>query len=169
MLFWGVNKKGLKRWTRALGFAKIETSCKYRIKPFFMENTDTLAASIELQKNEKSKVKKFLPAVVLATSFYYSFMLAIGLVLGYIASKLYCHIFKIDEFSDRRIFIDCGKWKIHFHHWIMGAIVLVATWFIDYYYLPQFFVGVIAVVIAHDIYDYNDWHQVIVKNEELAK
>lgn len=118
--------------------------------------------------NKGSKVKKFLPAIVLATSFYYSYVLAVGLVLGYFGSKIYCKIFNIDENSDRRIFIDIGeKWKIHFHHWIMGAVVLMAVWVIDYFYLPTFFVGAIMGVIAHDIYDFNDWYKVILKNDEI--
>ena len=117
-------------------------------------------------ENNKIRVKKFLPAIVLASTFYYSFLMMIGLVLGYLGSKLYCTIFNIDENSDRRIFVDCGKWKIHFHHWIMGAIVLLIVWIVDYFYLPRFFVGVVGGVILHDIYDYNDWHKVIVPNEE---
>jgi len=115
---------------------------------------------------QRGKVKKFLPAIVLASTFYYSFLMMIGVVIGYFGTKLYCNILNIDENSDRRIFIDCGKWKIHFHHWIMGAIVLLIVWIVDYFYLPRFFLGVIGGLMAHDIYDYNDWHQVIVKNED---
>ena len=116
--------------------------------------------------NNRSKVKKFLPAIVLASTFYYSFLMMIGLVLGYFGAKLYCLAFNIDETSDRRIFVDCGKWKIHFHHWILGTLVLLLVWIIDYFYLPRFFVGVIGGVIVHDIYDFNDWHQIIVPNED---
>lgn len=119
-----------------------------------------------MPENQKSRVKKFLPALVLASTFYYSFLMMIGLVIGYLGTKLYCNTFDIDENSDRRIFIDCGKWKIHFHHWIMGALVLLIVWIVDYFYLPRFFVGVVGGVIAHDIYDFNDWHQVLVRNED---
>ena len=119
-----------------------------------------------MPENQRSKVKKFLPAIVLASTFYYSFLITLGVIIGYLGTKLYCNFFNIDENSDRRIFIDCGKWKIHFHHWIMGALVLLIVWIVDYFYLPRFFVGVIGGVIAHDIYDFNDWHQVIVKNED---
>ena len=117
-------------------------------------------------KYARSKVKKVLPAIVLASTFYYSFLMMLGLVLGYFGAKIYCLALNIDENSDRRIFVDCGKWKIHFHHWILGTLVLLIVWIVDYFYLPRFFVGVIAGIIAHDIYDFNDWHQVIVKNED---
>jgi len=110
-------------------------------------------------------VKKVLPAIVLVTSFYYSFLLALGLFLGYLGCKLYYNKFVATGKVDK-IYVDFGKWKLHFHHWIMGAIVLIAVWVIDYFYLPKFFVGAIAGIMAHDIYDFNDWYKIIVKNED---
>lgn len=119
-----------------------------------------------MPENNKSTVKRFLPAILLASTFYYSVLVTIGLVIGYFGAKLYCKAFNIDENSDRRIFIDCGKWKIHFHHWIMGVVVLLIVWVVDYFYLPRFFIGIVGGIIAHDIYDYNDWHKIIVPNED---
>jgi|SRR3989344_439615 len=122
---------------------------------------------LELAKNDNknSKVRKFLPAFVLVASVYYSFFLAIGLFLGYLGSRLFSKYF-IEKGRVDSIYIDCGKWKLHMHHWIMGALLLLVVWFIDYFYLPMFLTGVVLGVIAHDIYDYNDWHKVLVKNEE---
>ena len=123
-------------------------------------------------KNRVKKAKKVLPALVLATTFYYySFLVTVGLVLGYLGSKIYCKLMGIDEHNgnDKKIFIDCGKWKIHFHHWILGALFLVAVWVLDYFYLPRFFVGVVFGIIVHDIYDYNDWHKIFVRNEDLKQ
>lgn len=138
-----------------------------------MENNPSLndlngkLIDLELAKsdNSNSKVRKFLPAIALAASFYYSFLLALGLAVGYLGSKVFSRYF-LENGKVDCIYIDCGKWKIHLHHWIMGAIVLLIVWFIDYFYLPRFFVGVVCGVIAHDIYDYNDWHKVLVKNED---
>jgi len=141
-----------------------------------MENNDKLGdlnnklIDLELAKsdNQNSKVRKYLPAVVFLASFYYSFLLALGLALGYLGSKIYSKFF-IENGKVDCIYIDCGKWKIHMHHWILGALVLLIVWFIDYFYLPRFFIGVVSGIIAHDIYDFNDWHKVLVKNEEVAK
>jgi hypothetical protein len=121
---------------------------------------------LELAKsdNKNSKVKKFLPAAVLVASFYYSAFLALGIALGYIGSKLFSK-YLVEKGKVDTIFIDCGKWKLHFHHWIMGALILLIVWFIDYFYLPRFLTGVVLGVIAHDIYDFNDWHKILVKNE----
>ena len=61
-----------------------------------MENNGELSdlndklIDLELAKNDNNKpVRKFLPAIVLAASFYYSFLLALGLALGYFGSKIF--------------------------------------------------------------------------------
>jgi MFS superfamily sulfate permease-like transporter len=130
------------------------------------ENLHEKLIDIELAKSDNnSKVRKFLPAAVLVASMYYSFFLGLGLALGYLGAKLYAKLF-IDKGRVDSIYIDFTEnWKIHMHHWILGAIFLLIVWFIDYFYLPSFFVGAVIGIIAHDIYDYNDWHKVLVKNE----
>ena len=138
-----------------------------------MENSEPLKdindklIDLELAKsdNKNNKVRKYLPAVVFLASFYYSFLIALGLAIGYIGSKIFSKFF-LENGKVDCIYIDCGKYKIHLHHWIMGAMFLLIVWFIDYFYLPRFFVGVVCGIIAHDIYDFNDWHKVLVKNEE---
>ena len=133
-----------------------------------VSNINDKLIDLELAKsdNKNSKVRKYLPAFVLVASFYYSFLLALGLVIGYVGSKIYSKYF-IESGKVDCIYIDCGKkWKFHLHHWIMGAVLLLIVWFIDFFYLPRFFVGFVLGIIAHDIYDFNDWHKVLVKNED---
>jgi len=131
-----------------------------------LSNISDKLIDIELAKsNNNSKVRKYLPAFVFVVSFYYSFLLALGLALGYIGSKIFTK-YLIENGKVDCVFIDCGKYKIHLHHWILGALLLLIVWFIDYFYLPRFFLGVMLGVIAHDVYDFNDWHKVFVKNED---
>ena len=113
--------------------------------------------------------KIFLPAIVLATSIQYSILFTGGIVLGYLASKLFCKILGIDEHNGDKVFLDIGKWKIHLHHWIMGIIILSIVWVIDYFYLPTFFAGVVCGIIIQDIYDYNDWYKVVLKKSDLPR
>ena len=119
-------------------------------------------------EGSNSKVKMVLPAIVLATSFKYSILFTTGIVIGYVLSKVFCHVF-LKNGKVESIFLDYGNWKIHLHHWIMGIIFLTIVWVIDYLYLPAFFAGVVCGVIIQDIYDYNDWHKVIIKNEDYKK
>ena len=118
--------------------------------------------------NGTANVKTVLSVIVLFTSLRYSILFTLGLVAGYIISRIFCNVFLKNGRVDS-IFLDYGKWKIHLHHWIMGIIVLAGIWTIDYFYLPTFFVGFICGVIIQDIYDYNDWHKVVVKNEDYKK
>ena len=126
------------------------------------------------ERKTSNGAKKVLPAIVLATTFYYSFLFAIGLFLGYLGCRFYYNKFVATGKVDK-IYLDCGKWKIHFHHWIMGAVVLTLVWILDYFYLPKFFVGAIVGIMAHDIYDFNDWNKIVLKNDnkkevkEIAK
>ena len=115
------------------------------------------------------RVKKiFLPAIVLTTSFYYSLPFTLGIVIGYVISRIFCNLF-VHKGRVDSIFLNYGKWKIHLHHWILGIAILAVVWIIDFLYLPAFFIGVISGIIIQDIYDYNDWHKVIVKNPDHIK
>ena len=102
--------------------------------------------------------------MVLIPAAYYSLTFTSGIIMGYVLCKMFCHLFvhsgKIDS-----VFLDLGKWKLHLHHWIMGIMILALVWVIDYFYLPAFFAGAICGIIIQDIYDYNDWHKVIVKKD----
>lgn len=121
--------------------------------------------TLETPENKKTRVKRVLPAIVLVSSFYYSFLLALGLFIGYIGCKIYYKKL-VETGKVDKIYIDFGKWKVHFHHWILGAIVLLVAWIIDWMYLPRFFVGMVGGVIAHDIYDFNDWYKIFLRNNK---
>ena len=121
---------------------------------------------LELAKsdNKNSTVRKFLPAVVLMGTAYYSALLALGLLVGYVGSRIFT-TYLIEQGKVDCIYIDMGKWKVHMHHWIMGGILLFLLWFVYQFNLGGFFAGVIFGVMAHDVYDFNDWHKVLVRKE----
>ena len=134
-------------------------------KPIDINEVNSKLIDLELAKSSSnSKVRKYLPAFVLVASLYYSFYLALGLAIGYLGSKVFFK-YLVEKGKVDCLYIDCGKYKIHFHHWIQGALLLLIVWFIDYFYLPSLFVGVVCGIIAHDMYDFNDWHKILVKKE----
>lgn len=118
-----------------------------------------------INKRKKAKIV-LLPAIVLFTSMQYSMLFTGGIIAGYVLCKLFCHLF-VHKNKIGTIFVDYGKWQLHLHHWIMGLMILALVWVIDYFYLPTFFAGVVCGVILQDIYDYNDWHKVIVRKQEI--
>jgi Na+/glutamate symporter len=117
---------------------------------------------------EQPRVKKFLPAMVLIPSFYYSFYFTSGIIIGYVISKFFYNYF-VEKGKVDCMFLDWGKWQIHLHHWIMGVAVLAFAWVLDYFYLPAFFAGFVIGIIIHDIYDFNDWYKIILKKETIKK
>jgi len=122
-----------------------------------------------MPENKKIKVKRVLPAVVLAASFYYySFLFTAGIIVGYIVCKLFYKKF-VENGKVDLVFIDLGKWKIHVHHWIMAVLFLALVWIIDWFYLPSFFAGAVFGIMAHDIYDFNDWYKIVLKNDDYKK
>jgi len=134
-----------------------------------MENNDQLKDTLidlELAKNNdyQSPARKYLPAMVLAASFYYSFLFSFGLILGYLASKAFSW-YLLEKGTVQSVYIDYGKWRIHLHHWIIGFLALFLIWFTAIFHLSHFSIGLILGVIAHDIYDFNDWHRVLIKKE----
>jgi len=134
-------------------------------KVYQIESAESGVAS---NKQQFNRVKMVLPAIVLATSFRYSIAFPTGIVIGYILSKLFCHYF-LKNGRVNSIFLDYGNWKIHLHHWIMGFMFLALVWTLDFFYLPTFFTGIIIGVIIQDIYDYNDWHQIILKKDNSSE
>ena len=116
------------------------------------------------KNNSKAKIL-LLPAAVLATSLHYSFRFTVGVIVGYVLCKIYCNLFLENGIVDH-VVLDYGKWKIHLHHWIMGLIILALVWTIDFFYLPALFAGVICGIILQGIYDYSNWHKVIIRNED---
>lgn len=116
-----------------------------------------------MSENNDSNFKIVLPSIVLFVSLKYSIMLTVGIVIGYIISKLFYDIL-VEKGKIDSVFVDFGKWKFHFHHWIMGVILLAVIWILYYFYIPAFLAGFILGVILHDIYDFNDWYKVILRN-----
>lgn len=133
------------------------------------EKSDSLHSKLidlELAKinNKNSKVRRYLPAFVFVATSYYSLLLSTGMIMGYLGSKIFTKLF-LDNGKISSVYINCGKYRIHLHHWITGSVLLLSVWVVDFLYLPMLFVGVLLGIIAHDIYDFNDWHKVIVKKE----
>ena len=113
--------------------------------------------------NKSFKPRAVLPAVALVASLYYSFTFTAAMLIGYLGTRVFCKMFLHKGRVDS-IYVTFGKYKLHLHHWIMGLFLLAMVWVIDYFYLPTFFAGIVIGVIIQDIYDYNDWYKVIMKN-----
>lgn len=113
-----------------------------------------------------SPIKKIvLPSATLFFSVsFFSFLLTLGLLIGYLGTFLFHQKLIVRGKIRKEIWVPFGKWKIHFHHWMMGVITLLIIWATGLTnFFPQILYGMIGGVIFHDFYDGQDWHRIITK------
>ena len=114
---------------------------------------------------KRTKKKKFVSAVALAAFTYTSVIFTFGMLLGYMLTRKFYKNYVENGFL-QSLYFDFRGWKVHLHHWIMGAMVIILLIAGGWEpHIPMFFWGILAGVIAHDIYDFDDWHKVVVKQE----
>ena len=118
--------------------------------------------------HKRTKTKKLFSATFLIVSAYVSILFAIGLIVGYLLTKRFYKRY-VEKGPLQFMYIDFWGWKFHLHHWIFGVLIaiflLLGGWKSQ---LPNFLWGVLTGIIVHDIYDFNDWHRVVSKEELTA-
>ena len=115
---------------------------------------------------KKKKIKKLVfPGLALMISIYGSLAFALGLVIGYISTNLFCKKL-VDTGKIKRVVLDHGNYNVIFHHWIIGLFILfvgIVTQLI--YATPIFWVGCVGGLILHDLYTDKEWYKVVCKKE----
>jgi hypothetical protein len=92
-----------------------------------------------------------------------SFQLYLGVILGYLAGKLFsgketgCHG------RVKSLTFNVGQWNVHLHHWLWGLGVLIAGIFYDFLPFPKFSFGFLGGLIFQGIICFPDWHRVFEK------
>ena len=117
---------------------------------------------------KRTKKKKLVSTAVLATSIYSSILFTSGLILGYLGAR---YIYKryLENNPLKEIYIDFRGWKIHLHHWIIFTLILfylfLGGWQFESH---KIFLGILCGIIVHDIYDFNNWHQVVLRKNKVT-
>ncbi|MDD5433521.1 MAG: hypothetical protein PHE77_02585 [Candidatus Pacebacteria bacterium] len=112
------------------------------------------------------KFKKIVfPGATLLFSFWFSAVFALGIIIGYITTHFgHKKITKDGKFNS--VFINFGKWKFHFHHWLMAALAITSCWATGVLEtLPKIIVGIAGGMVFHGLYLYDNWHKIIMKKE----
>jgi len=122
----------------------------------------------DIASYKRTRKKKVISAAVLITSIYASILFTSGLVLGYLGMRLFYDRYIKDDPS-KFMYVSIKGWKIHLHHWIPSALIIVylvlGGWRLGAH---EIFVGILCGIAAHDIYDFNDWHQVASREKRTA-
>lgn len=114
----------------------------------------------------RRRFKKFaLPATTLIVSGYISLLFALGVIIGYLGTH-FCHKKITKKRRLQSVNIKLGRWRIHFHHWLMGGVgLLLLLLFGILHLLPRVCLGIAAGLMFHDFYSDKDWYKVILKRQ----
>ena len=112
------------------------------------------------------KFKKFVfPGATLLFSLWVSAIFALGIVIGYFSTYIFdIKITKKEKI--KMIKFNIGKWRLHIHHWLMGAVAFLVCWVAGVLgFIPVVILGMAGGIIAHDLHLDNNWHKIIMKKE----
>lgn len=115
------------------------------------------------EKIKSLKNKKLLISSLGALGFI-SFLTAAGGVFGYLLTKWGSG--KKTGVSGRikSLRLKIGNYYLHLHHWLLGSFLLVLGIFDFFSFLnAAFFQGFVFGLIFQGIFDYHDWHKIIIK------
>jgi hypothetical protein len=97
--------------------------------------------------------KDVWPGAAAIASAYFSIIAAVGIILGYVATRWFMRKY-YDTGRLKSIVFYFGNWRIHLHHWVVGTLVLVAIPIIgSYHECPKILLGLVGGVIAEDFED----------------
>jgi hypothetical protein len=104
-------------------------------------------------KINKSKILLSLPLVLISIKAYF------GAVFGYFFARVLAQ--RVDS-----IIFSIGKLQVHFHHWIIGLICLIAAFLFSLSPLigPLLY-GFFGGLIFEGISSYPDWHKILTKKK----
>jgi len=102
---------------------------------------------------KSGKIKKLiLPGTFLIASLYGSLVFAIGGILGYIGTDIYCKKY-VKTNRIKMIIFDVKDWEVHLHHWLVAGIVILCAQIFGFIEsIPVVFLGALGGLVFHDIY-----------------
>ena len=111
--------------------------------------------------------KKIISLIALATSFYISFLFALGIIIGYLGTYFFDKNIRRKKLKDMIVEFNFGRWRIHFHHWLMGTTFLIIIWITGVSdNCPLICKGIAGGLILHDLYTDKNWRKVIIKKQK---
>lgn len=112
------------------------------------------------------KFKKFVfPLATLLFSLWFSVVFAFGIFIGCLSTH-FSHKKITNGGKVNSIILNFGKWKFHFHHWLMGIVALFSCWLAGVLdIVPRIILGIVGGIVFHGLYLYDNWHKIIMKKE----
>lgn len=99
-------------------------------------------------------------------SSYFSIFFAIGMMVGYFGTNIYCKKFVLNGRIEPVIFNLTKNWEFHLHHWILGLLIALFVYLAGLFSsLPVFITGALGGLIIHDFYTDKKWYRVVYRKK----
>jgi len=90
--------------------------------------------------------------------YYISIVLALGILIGSFST----YILSYTLTSKKKVELNLWKWKLHFHHWLMGLVALGIIALMNLQgWLDPLFSGIAGGMMAHDLLYDKNWYKII--------
>ncbi len=97
------------------------------------------------------------------TSIIVGYLFFAGWLLGFVITEYMAGKTSGKQGKVRSIIIPLGKYRVHFHHWLICSGVIVLILITDMRFLASAIsYGVLGGLVFQGIYCYGDWHKILI-------
>jgi hypothetical protein len=109
------------------------------------------------------KRKVFCIPPLLAAGIILGYLFFVGWLLGLLLTKYMAGKTSGKPGRIKSIVIPFGKYKIHFHHWLISAGIIILGLIMNIHFLVSAIsCGVLSGSVFQGIYYYSDWHRILI-------
>jgi len=117
-------------------------------------------------------VKRKLACILslLAAAIVLGYLFFMGWLLGFLLTKYMAGKTSGKPGRIKSIIIPFGKYKVHFHHWLISSGIIIGAIILSLLINVGFLAsaisyGVLGGSVFHGIYSYGDWHKILITGE----
>jgi len=100
---------------------------------------------------------------LLAAGIILGYLFFVGWLLGLLLTKYMAGKTSGNPGRIKSIVIPFGKYKIHFHHWLISSGIIILSLIANIHFLASAIsYGVLSGSVFQGIYYYSDWHRILI-------
>jgi len=101
---------------------------------------------------------------LLAAGIILGYLFFVGWLLGFLLTKYMAGKTSGKPGRIKSIVIPFGKYKIHFHHWLISSGIIIFSLITNIHFLASAAIscGVLGGSVFQGIYYYSDWHRILI-------
>jgi hypothetical protein len=95
-----------------------------------------------------------------------SFEIYLGVTIGYITARILSGKETGKKGIVKSLVFDVGKYRIHLHHWILGASMIpIAIYYNITFFSDKLIMGILGGLSYQGIISYKDWYKILFRKK----